>query len=60
MDKTKQVKDLKKALDLEILISSKTQELSELNRKTFRAEPIKPQKTIITSNYPEIKPGFAE
>ena len=51
---------MKKALDLEILISSKTQELSELNRKTFRAEPIKPQKTIITSNYPEIKPGFAE
>lgn len=60
MDKTKQVEDLKKALDLEILISSKTQELSELNRKTFRAEPIKPKKTIITSNYPEIKPGFAE
>ena len=60
MDKTKQVEDLKKALDLEILISSKTQELSKLNRETFRAEPIKPQKTIITSNYPEIKPSFTE
>ncbi len=60
MDKTKQVEDLKKALDLEILISSKTQELSKLNRETFRAEPIKPQKTIITSKYPEIKPSFAE
>ncbi len=31
-----------------------------MNRETFRAEPIKPQKTIITSNYPEIKPSFTE
>ncbi len=32
MDKTKQVEDLKKALDLEILISSKKQELPILRR----------------------------
>ncbi len=60
MDKIKQVEDLKKALDLEKLISSKSEELSKLNNEKFRDEPMKPHKVAITPNYPEIKPKFEE
>lgn len=60
MDKIKQVEDLKKALELEKLVSTKTDELETLNNERFRQAPTKPQKQTITPNYPEIKPKIIE
>lgn len=60
MDKINQVENLKKALDLEKLISVKSEELAKLNMESFRKEPIKPQRVIITPTYPKIKPRFGD
>ena len=60
MDKIKQVEDLKKALELEKLVSTKTDELETLNNERFRQAPTKPQKQTINQNYPEIKPKIIE
>lgn len=60
MDSNNQVENLKKALDLELLISSSKEKLSCLLNENFRQPPEEPQKITWSPNYPEIKITFKD
>lgn len=56
MDNTKQVETVKKALDLEIVISNTQNSLVLLSLEKFRAVPTPPKCEVIQRTYPEIIP----